>query len=149
MTAAWSAQVAASLAAWATVGWMVRILIDPRSSLVAPVRRAITWLDSRTAIRIVQVMAAVALVLSVGVGFKQYQLTGCIARYNEANNISQRARSEAADLDRQAQDQLFRAISDDPQHAFDRLRQYNDTRAEADAQRARNPIPAPPSETCG
>lgn len=149
MTATYGWGLAASLAGWAAVGWMVRVLIDPRRSLVATARRAIVWLDSRSAIRIVQIMAAIALVLSVGIAVRQYQLTSCVARYNERSNESQRARAEAADSDRKALDDMLQVVADNPRGAFEAIKHYNQVRAQADAQRARNPIPAPPSETCG
>jgi hypothetical protein len=149
MTAAYSWGLAGSVAVWAAVGLAFRMLIDPRSSLVAPVRRAYAWLDTRSATRVLQIVAVVSLLVSVVVGFRQYELTNCVAHYNEVNNVSQRARAEAADTDRQAQDTLFRQIADDPQHAFDKLRAYNASRAAADAQRSSNPIPPPPSQTCG
>lgn len=149
MTVAYGWGLAFSFAGWAAVGWVVRVLIDPRRSLVAPVRLAIAWLDSRTAIRIVQVMAAIALIVSVGIAVQQYRLTGCVARYNERSNESQRARAEAADSDRKALDDMLQVVADDPRQAIVAIRHYNDVRARADAQRANNPIPAPPSETCG
>lgn len=112
-------------------------------------RRIVTWFDSITATRVVKIMALTALVVSIYASVGQYRLTACVARYNERSNVSQRARAEAAETDRQAQDVLFRAIADDPRHAIDRIRAYNESRATADAQRASNPVPAPPSETCG
>lgn len=149
MTAAYGWGLAASFAGWAAAGWLVRLLIDPRGSLVAPVRLAIAWLDSRAAIRIVQVMAAIALVLSAGVGVRQYQLTGCVARYNERSNESQRARAQAADADRKALDDMLQVVADNPRQSIVAIKHYNEIRAQADAQRSSNPIPPPPSETCG
>jgi hypothetical protein len=149
MTPVYGWQLAGSLAAWAAAGLGVRMLIDPRRSLVAPVRSAIVWLDSRAAVRIVQVMAVVALAVSVVVGVKQYQLTRCIARYNEQSNISQRVRAAANDADRQALDNLIKVIADNPDQAVGALRTYDAARTGADKQRANSPIPDPPSETCG
>lgn len=149
MTATYGWDLAGVVAVYAAVGLVVRVLIDPRRSLVAAARRAVAWLDSRTADRIVKAMAVIALVVSMGLLVKHYQLTNCLARYNEQSNASQRARADAADTDRAAQDKLFLQIADDPRHAFDKVRAYNISRAAADAQRASNPIPPPPSETCG
>jgi hypothetical protein len=111
--------------------------------------RAVAWLDSRAADVIWKTMAFLALVASVLIGARQYEMTTCQAHYNEASNISQRARAEAAAVDRLALDRLLGAIADRPQDAIPAIRAYNVSRGEADAQRARNPVPAPPSETCG
>jgi hypothetical protein len=40
-------------------------------------------LDSRGAYRLVQMLAVVALLLSLLIGFQQFQLTNCLAEYNE------------------------------------------------------------------
>jgi hypothetical protein len=149
MTAAYSLQALTSAVLFAAAGMTFRILIDPRRSLVVAARRVLAWLDSRAASRVAQAVAAIALVLSVGVGVREYALTQCQARYAESSNTSQRARAQAADLDRRAQDQLFQAIADHPDQAIDSLRAYNVSRAEADAQRARNPVPPAPSTSCG
>jgi hypothetical protein len=142
-------QAAASLTAWTAAGWVFRVLIDPRRSVVTVGRRIVAWLDSRAATRVVQVMAMVALLVSFLIGYRQYELASCVARYNEASNVSQRARAQAAETDRRAQDELFRAIADDPRQAIAKLRIYNASRAQADAQRASNPVPPPPSTSCG
>lgn len=112
-------------------------------------RGIVGWLDSKEAARTVWILALGALALCVGLGVKQVQLTTCQARYADASNVSQRARAEAADVDRKAQDQLFRAIAADPRDAITAVRTYNQARATADAQRARNPIPPAPSTNCG
>lgn len=112
-------------------------------------RAAVDWLDSRQAARIVWVVAVLALGLCVWLGLEQNELTRCQAAYAEASNASQRARAEAAELDRRAQDQLFDAIADNPRAAIDSLRSYNATRAEADRRRAANPVPPAPSTNCG
>jgi hypothetical protein len=111
--------------------------------------RAVSWLDSRQAARVVQGVALLALVLSVYFGVQQFHLTQCQARYAEASNASQRARASAADVDRRAQDALFKAVADSPRSAITAIRAYNDSRAEADRQRAANPVPPPPSTNCG
>jgi hypothetical protein len=116
---------------------------------MSPTMLAIRWLDSRAAARLVWIVALAALLLCVGLGIKQFQLTTCQARYAEASNASQRARADAAEVDRQAQDQLFRSIADNPRAALDAVQAYNRSRASADAQRAQNPIPPAPSTNCG
>ncbi len=109
----------------------------------------VNWLDSRQAARTVWIVAVLALGLCVWLGLKQFDLTRCQAAYAEASNASQRARAEAAEVDRRAQDQLFDAIADDPRAAIVALRTYNAQREEADAKRAKNPIPPAPSTNCG
>lgn len=113
------------------------------------VGRAVSWLDSRQAARTVQVVAVVALLLSVVFGVQQYRLTKCQAQYAEASNASQRARAEAAEVDRLAQDKMFTTVAADPRAAIDAIRSYNESRADANRQRAANPIPPPPSTNCG
>ncbi len=112
-------------------------------------RAAVRWLDSRQAARTVWIVAVVTLAFCGVLAWKQYSLTGCQAKYAEASNTSQRARAEAAELDRQAQDRLFREIAEDPQRTLEKLRDYNASRAVANAQRAKNPVPPPPSTNCG
>jgi hypothetical protein len=112
-------------------------------------RATVAWLDSRHAARTVQVVAVLALFLSVWFGVQQYQLTACQAKYAEVSNASQRARARAAEVDRQAQDALFVQVAEQPRNAISAIRAYNASRAEADRQRAANPIPPPPSTKCG
>ncbi|MGC4769191.1 hypothetical protein ACLQ25_09450 [Micromonospora sp. DT44] len=106
-------------------------------------------LNSSAADMAVKVVAVVALTLSVYIGVQQRQLTQCLADYNEANNRSQAARYAAAEQDRRAQDVLFRSIAEQPRLGIDALRQYNESRDQADAARRANPLPAPPSQRCG
>lgn len=112
-------------------------------------RAAVHWLDSRMASRTVWLVAVVTLGLCLVLGFKQYNLTQCQAAYAEASNTSQRARAAAAETDRQAQDTLFQQIADQPRDSIKALREYNQSRADANAQRAKNPIPPAPSTNCG
>lgn len=112
-------------------------------------RAAVRWLDSRQAARTVWVVAVLTLAFCGVLAWKQYSLTGCQAKYAEASNASQRARAEAAELDRQAQDRLFQQIAADPSKGIEVLREYNEARAVANDQRAKNPVPPPPSTNCG
>lgn len=107
------------------------------------------WFGGRVANIAWKVMAAVALLLSIGIGYQQRQMTACQARYNEASNASQQARSLAAEADRQAVDELMRAVATNPRQALIAIRAYNAKRDLADRQREANPVPPPPSETCG
>ncbi|HEX5543670.1 MAG TPA: hypothetical protein VFX60_19305 [Micromonospora sp.] len=108
-----------------------------------------TALDSSLVTRAVQLIAVLALGLSLWLGVQLRAQTACQAAYNEASNASQRARAMAAEQDRQAQDELFRQVADNPQSTVVHLRAYLARRAAANAQRHANPIPAPPSQTCG
>lgn len=146
-TYGWQALISVAVCTWA--GLTVRTLINPRRALMSPARRLVTFLDSRTAIRLVQAMAALALLLSLLVGFKQYRMTACQAAYNEQSNRSQQARAEAAKTDRDALDKLLQVVADNPRGSIDAIRQYNQSRLAGDAQRASNPVPPPPSQTCG
>ncbi|MFY1686508.1 hypothetical protein [Plantactinospora sp. WMMB782] len=111
-------------------------------------RKIVGALDSRTATRAVQLVAVVALLLSIYIGIEQRQLTACLAEYNEANNRVTAARYQAAEQDRQAQDAMFRAVADDPRSALGQIRQYTELRAQSDEQRRQNPLPSPPSQRC-
>lgn len=117
------------------------------------------WLDSRAAFRAVQVVAALALLLSIFVGVKQYRLASCLASYNDRSAKATGARAEAAERDRAAQDALWQAIADTtdpnkvpPGHANAHIKQafitFLAAREEANRQRRENPAPAPPSEVC-
>ena len=117
------------------------------------------WLDSRGASRAVQVVALLALLLSVYVGVKQYRLASCLASYNDRSAKATGARTEAAERDRAAQDAMWQAFADagDPQkvppaqaqaYAKAAFEKFLKDRAQANAQRASNPLPAPPSEVC-
>lgn len=112
-------------------------------------RAVVAALDSRRAFRLVQLMAAVALGLSLWIGVQQYRMTRCQAAYNEASATSTRARSAAAESDRQALDDLMRTVAEQPRGAIQAVREYNAVRRMTDGQRAANPLPPPPSETCG
>lgn len=149
MTISYSLQALLSVALCTGLGLVVRVLLDPRRSLVAAAYRVKTWLESRQANMAWKVMALAALMVSVAVGVQQIRMTGCQARYNEASNVSQRARAEAAGTDREALDRMLVAVADDPKTALAAIRTYNDSRRQADLQRAANPVPPPPSETCG
>jgi hypothetical protein len=107
-----------------------------------------TVLEGPTVTLATKVVAVVALILSIVVGVKQYQLSNCLARYSDQQAAAQNARIVAADEDRAAQDTLFRAIAADPRHAINAVTVYNKARDSADEQRRQHPYPAPPSETC-
>lgn len=111
------------------------------------------WLESPGINRVFQIIAVVSLLIGLSVGLKQYQLTACLAAYNEATSQSTQLRSVAAEADRQALDEMIRTISN-AQQTGDKaaigsaLTTYLTTRARSDGQREGKPLPAPPSQTC-
>lgn len=109
------------------------------------------WLDSPGATRVLKLVAIVSLLLGLAVGVQQAQLTACLAAYTEAANVSSKARTEAAEGDRKALDDMVKSIAGakDSATVKDALSTYLQARAFADGQRASNPLPGPPSQTCG
>ena len=117
--------------------------------------RVVTWLDSAAVTRVLKVIAIVSLLASLVVGYNQSRLTACLAAYNEASNKATAARTDAAQADREALDTMINAIAHagstpDPKATVNKaLNDYLVSRARADGQRSGNPLPAPPSQTCG
>ena len=119
--------------------------------------RAKSWLDSEGVTRAIKLVAVLSLMASMFVGVQQYQLTYCLAAYNEASNANQQLRAGAAAEEREALDQLISAIDEARSLpagqgkaaldiAFD---DYRETRARIEGKREVSPIPGPPSQTCG
>lgn len=107
----------------------------------------------------VKVAAVASLVLAIVVGVRQYELASCLADYNNAAAAATSARSAAADQDRQAEDAMWQAFADasDPKkvppaqaqkYAMDAFNRFLASRRSAQDQRAHNPLPRPPSQTC-
>lgn len=116
--------------------------------------RVVGWLDSAAVTRVLKVIAILSLLASLFVGVRQYELTACLAAYNDANNKATAARSDAAASDRAALDSMVKAIADaydsgDRTATRKALNEYLVARARGDGQRQGNPLPAPPSQTCG
>lgn len=110
--------------------------------------RMLTWLDAPVVTRLIQIIAIASLLLAIGVGVKQYSLADCLADYNDAYSKVQGARLDAAEQDRRAQDRMFEAVANDPRNAIPAIRSYTTSRAAADEQRKRNPLPQPPKVSC-
>lgn len=112
--------------------------------------RFVRVMDSRAMTRVVQVIAFMSLLLSLGIATRQYQLASCLAKYNNAAAAASGPRLAAAEEDRQAIDEMVKAVV----HAKARgdagaaLHTYLATRESADRKRAKNPPPPPPSEVC-
>ncbi len=96
-----------------------------------------------------KVIAIAALVAGAWNYVDNARLTQCQARYAESANESTAARSDAAAEDRRALDDLVAAFATDPGSGRAALMRYQRVRAAADARRAANPVPPPPSTRCG
>lgn len=112
----------------------------------APWSRWLTW--------IVVIASFASLGMSWYAGAQRAEYAHCQAAVNDALIHSQQARAAAAEQDRQAMDDLVAGVltaseTRDPRASLAALRAYVTARAAADAQRAANPIPVPPSQTCG
>lgn len=115
------------------------------------------WLESPRTYRIFQAIAIASLLIGLSVGIKQYNLTACLTAYNEASNKATEQRSEAAAADRKALDDMIGTFAGarnlPPGEAgpavVKALDDYIAARKAADEQRRSNPLPAPPSQTCG
>lgn len=119
--------------------------------------RAKNWLDSESVTRLFKVIAIVSLMASLFVGVKQYELTACLATYNDSSNANQQLRAGAAKEERDALDQWIAAVDEarrlpaaNARAALDiAFDDYREERARIDGKREVMPIPAPPSQTCG
>lgn len=119
--------------------------------------RTKAWLDSEGVTRLFKVVAMLSLLASLFVGVKQYELTSCLATYNDASNANSQARAQAAAEERSALDELISSIDEarsvpaaNARTALDlAFREYAEQRARIEGKREVMPIPAPPSQTCG
>lgn len=119
--------------------------------------RARRLLESPWVNNVFRIIAIVSLLIGLSVGARQYRLTNCLTAYNEATNKASAQRAEAATSDREALDAMIKAIADarylPPGEAgkavSDALDNYLAARAAGDKQRQSNPLPGPPSQTCG
>lgn len=119
--------------------------------------RAKNWLDSPTMDRVFKVIALASLLAALFVGVRQYELTNCLAAYNEASNANQQLRGQAAAEERSALDAWIAAVDDarrqpaaGARDALDRaFDSYREARARIEGKRSVAPIPGPPSQTCG
>lgn len=111
--------------------------------------------------RVVEWAIRVAVLVSLGMGmFTGYRLTAlvhCQARYNQQAAIASRARAEAYEQDRAAEDAMWNAFDaartlppeQARQRSLEAFQKYLQFRAQANKQRAEHPLPKLPSETCG
>lgn len=123
----------------------------------------IMWASRPWFTRLVQVIAIASLLLSVGVGVRQYAFTSCLGQYADRSAVATQARAEAAAVDR--------AADAADRHALDRLvvefepgnieaqrnaqQAYRDIRVKTDEKRAEaarlradHPVPNPPTLRC-
>lgn len=95
--------------------------------------------------------ASLIMVLaSTYLGYKQYSYVHCQTLVNDSFVKALKARTDAAEADRNAMDQLVSDVSnaktrDDSVRA---LAKYRETRAKADADRRQHPLPEPASSSC-
>lgn len=96
------------------------------------------------------VAALLALGGSVVTGYQQHAYAQCQAKVNEQLIRSTSARAAAAEQDHAALDEMIRAVSvaTSREQSDSALAAYRKKRDEADEERKRNPLPAPPSQTC-
>lgn len=110
-------------------------------------------LDRALANRTVDIVLRLVAVISLGavifVGYQQHQQRVCFEQYADDSAIATKARAEALEDDLRAQDELYRAIANDPQNFVYALERYNDHRLLTDNKRKINPPPLPPSAACG
>jgi hypothetical protein len=119
--------------------------------------RAKNWLDSEGVTRLFKLVAVASLLASLFVGVQQYELTACLAAYNEMSNANTQLRGQAAAEERAALDAWIAAVDDarrqpagSARDALDRaFDSYREARARIEGKRSVAPIPGPPSQTCG
>lgn len=99
---------------------------------------------------VVLTASVIALVFSAVTGVQARDHAKCQQRINEQLVVASNARASAAAQDRDAIDRLIADVSEakSPGDSRIALQRYRDTRAAADAERERNPLPAPPSQRC-
>lgn len=118
--------------------------------------RAVRWFDSPILTRVMQFVAIASLILAMFVGLRQFQLTNCLADWQDANVAIAQQRNAAAESDRKALDTLVSAIVNarslpaaQARATVDNaLDTYLRTRAYADGQRAASPLQSAPSVSC-
>lgn len=112
-------------------------------------RRILNALDTRVMHRIVAVLVLVSAVAYVWLAAKQQDQVECSARYNELSAEAQRARSSAADKDREALTAMIRSLVDEtPGDARAEIERYLATIEQTDRERNQNPVPPPPADLC-
>ncbi len=97
---------------------------------------------------LIRLMATASLVAVIFLGYQQHRSQECFQRYADAQAVTTAARANAAEQDRQAQSRLYMDIATRPEHSIAALNAYLRSQRETDSQRAKNPIPPPPSAVC-
>jgi hypothetical protein len=94
--------------------------------------------------------SVLALALAVISGVNTSKYAHCQARVNQQMVVAQNARAAAAEVDRDAIDQLVSDVvmSRTAADTLTALNRYQATRAAADEARRQHPLPAPPSQVC-
>lgn len=107
--------------------------------------------SQRTIGGLVLAASMIALGFSTVTGIQSRDFAKCQAQVYEQLVAAQNARAAAGAQDRNAIDRLIQDVSEakTPTDSRTALQRYRDTRAAADAERQRNPLPEPPSKRCG
>lgn len=106
-------------------------------------------LGSRQMDLILRFVSLIVIASVVCIAIDQNRQETCLKRYAEQQAVALKARFEAAEIDRQAEDRLYHDIAMNPRDSIAALREFNAARDVADAQREANPPPEPPSTICG
>lgn len=113
-------------------------------------------LDHPAVTRFIQLVAIISLGIGVYTSQKIYQLTSCVATYNDVSNRVNKARAVTYERTTQSEDEMWLAFNASaklpPEQATkarqDALNQFLAQRAQAKRDRDKYPQPAPPSQTC-
>lgn len=102
-----------------------------------------------------RLLGLLLVIASAGAVWQSYQVTAdqkafveCQARVNDALIVTLQDSRVLAAQEREATDAVYRAIQSDPSEYRATISAYFAKRAEADARRAANPLPEPPTRRC-
>lgn len=113
------------------------------------IRQAWEWLDTRAALRTVQLGMVVSVISIGGLYVQDRQQADCMQRYNEATADVSRVRAEAADARAEALAEAMRASIGGPSELYrTEAQDYLDQYESEKRTRRENPLVAPPSDYC-
>lgn len=105
------------------------------------------WLDTKGANRLIQALVLLSIASITLLYIRDRQQADCMTRYNEAQAQVNRERTEAANSDWAAIDNLARAVADN-QDGRAAARAYLANRDQTLKQRAEHQLVPPPSDYC-
>lgn len=111
-------------------------------------RRFWHWLDTRAALRTVQLGVVLAVVSVAGLYVQDRRHQDCLERYNEATSAVSRERTDAINKDWAALDELVRQSETGGEAYQQAARDYLANRAQTLKQREQHPLVPPPSDFC-